>query len=374
MWSEMFEALVFLLLIHLWIKHRLSYWKRVGVCSIKGKYLLGNMKKFWKRHVSESIAESYQKLKHKDVVGGFYYFLRPILLVFDPVVIEYILVKDRAYFSTTTGKDDQKALSSEGHPQKELRPKITNTFTTTELRLMFDTVLKVATELEQHVDQQQLTNKRKPIDVTDLCSRFALDIVANCCFGVENNSFADPSNKFRKMAAKVSRQTVLKRLKGLFCVDAALPEISTTFGVRSKDANSTAHKFFEMIIAEKVEEQRKNRTGGGGASKRNDLISTLLAISRTRANEVPQLTIQDIYDEAMPFLTTSGNNISHSYVVTATTLSWCLYELGKSAVVQDKLIDEVDSVLKRYNNPLSFEVIEQMTYLQQVVSGGYLWV
>lgn len=339
----------------------------MGVCSVKGKYLLGNMKKFWKRHISDSVTESYQKLKHKDVIGGFYYFLRPMMLVFDPQLIGYILTKDSNYFCCTTEHDPMftnNLQASENHPQKGLLTKITPTFTAAELKLISDTIVEVGTEFEQHVGQ---ATKNGPIDVDvqELCNRFAIDILANCGLGVLSNSFQEPKNKFRKMVVKVSHQSVAKRAK-MFCVEA-FPELSQAVGIRIESVDPALSKFVDEIITKKVK-KRNNDNGGGGAN----MINTILEISRMgqRTNfaqeedvEVRTLAMQDISAQIISFFT------GHGYVATAASMTWCLYELAKSAVNQDKLVEEVRVVMKRHESRISYEAIQEMTYLDQVVSG-----
>lgn len=327
------------------------------------------MKKFWKRHISDSVTESYQKLKHKDVIGGFYYFLRPMLLVFDPQLIDCILTKDSEYFSSAIDDDPMftnNLQAPEGHPQKELRAKITPTF---ELKLISDTMVEVGTVFEQHVGQ--VTRNGKPIDVSELCNRFAIDILANCGLGVLSNSFQEPENKFRKMLVKVSHQS-MSRAK-LFCVEA-FPEISRALGIRSDNVDPVLSKFVEEIITEKV--KQRNNDNDDAANKRNDMINTLLKISRMGQRtakkkeekdvEVRKLAIQEISTQIISLFAGQG------YEATAASMTWCLYEMAKSAVHQDKLADEVRGVMKRYESRVSYEAIQEMTYLDQVVSGEWL--
>lgn len=335
------------------------------------------MKKFWKRHISELIAESYEKLKHKDVIGGFYCFLQPILLIMDPQVIGYVLGKDSQHFTSRglyhNEQDDpmsKNLLTAEGQQWKELRNKITPTFGADKLKPMFDTLLQVGTEFEQHFERLT-TTKGKPIDVTELCSQFTMDTVASCAFGVQSNSFKEPQTKFRKMGCKLAEQSVAQRLK-LFFVESS-KELSRAFGVRVVEPKLSG--FFEQIIREKVRERRDN--------KRSDMINTLLEISsdtgpgaadaddKEQWCVVGKLTIQEICAQEMLFFT------GHGYEATATAMSWCLYELAKAgggaaaAAVQDKLIGEVKSVLEKHQHRITYEAIQEMTYLDQVVLGEH---
>ena len=57
------------------------------------------------------------------------------------------------------------------------------------------------------------------------------------------------------------------------------------------------------------------------------------------------------------------------YDTTALTTGYCLYELSVQQGIQEKLRDEIDSVLDRHNGKLSYESIHQMSYLEQVING-----
>lgn len=363
MWTTVFQSVLCLALVHFWIKHRLSYWKRMGVCSVKPKYLLGNMKKFWKRPFCDLTTECYQKLKRKDVIGGFYCFLRPMLILMDPNLIHHVLVKDVAYFSSRglyhNARDEPETvnlLTIEGHSQKwkELRVKITPTLTdTSKLKPLFDRMAQVGLEFENHVAQLK---QGRPIEVRELCSKYAMDVIGKCAFGEEVNSLKDKDNKFRKMGRRLADQSsVVKRMKMIF-VDV-FGELSRALGVRVVD--ETSIKFFKRLIADKVEKRK-------GKDKTSDMINSLLDTDEEEDNNevVGKLTFEEICAQSLLFFT------GHGFEATAATMAWCIYELGKSETVQAKLIDEVDTVLRRREgNRISYEAIQEMTYLDQVLQG-----
>jgi cytochrome P450 family 6 len=57
------------------------------------------------------------------------------------------------------------------------------------------------------------------------------------------------------------------------------------------------------------------------------------------------------------------------YDTTALTTAYSTYELSQQRDVQEKLRDEIDSVLDRFEGKLSYEAIHQMPYLDQVIKG-----
>lgn len=56
---------------------------------------------------------------------------------------------------------------------------------------------------------------------------------------------------------------------------------------------------------------------------------------------------------------------------TSQVLSFLLYDLARNPEVQDRLYDEVIRVLAKYDNRITYEAVQEMTYLDCVVQGGF---
>lgn len=59
------------------------------------------------------------------------------------------------------------------------------------------------------------------------------------------------------------------------------------------------------------------------------------------------------------------------FETTASTISYCLYELALNRHVQVKLRNEINKVLKENGDKISYDVIKNMTYLDMVLNGVY---
>jgi cytochrome P450 family 6 len=57
------------------------------------------------------------------------------------------------------------------------------------------------------------------------------------------------------------------------------------------------------------------------------------------------------------------------FETTSLTMSFCLYELSLNQDIQERLREEIDVVLKRQEGKITYEGIQQMEYLDKVVSG-----
>lgn len=59
------------------------------------------------------------------------------------------------------------------------------------------------------------------------------------------------------------------------------------------------------------------------------------------------------------------------FETTSTTITYCLYELARNQEIQDKVMKDIDDALKKCGG-LTYDSINEMTYLHKVVSGMYL--
>ena len=57
------------------------------------------------------------------------------------------------------------------------------------------------------------------------------------------------------------------------------------------------------------------------------------------------------------------------FETSSTTMTFCLYELSLHQDIQDRLREEIDVVLRKHDGKLTYEGIQQMEYLDKVVSG-----
>ncbi len=59
------------------------------------------------------------------------------------------------------------------------------------------------------------------------------------------------------------------------------------------------------------------------------------------------------------------------FETTATTLSYCLYELALNQEIQDKLREEIKNEHDKHGGTIPFDDLKKLTYLEMVLSGMY---
>jgi len=60
------------------------------------------------------------------------------------------------------------------------------------------------------------------------------------------------------------------------------------------------------------------------------------------------------------------------FETSARTMSFCLYELALNPDIQDRLRNEIDTVLKKHGGSLTYDGIQEMSYLDKTLSGTIL--
>ncbi len=58
------------------------------------------------------------------------------------------------------------------------------------------------------------------------------------------------------------------------------------------------------------------------------------------------------------------------YESSSTTISFCMYELSKNPILQDKAYEEIAKVLTDYNGEISFESVSAMKFIDSCIDGN----
>lgn len=57
------------------------------------------------------------------------------------------------------------------------------------------------------------------------------------------------------------------------------------------------------------------------------------------------------------------------YETSSITLTFSFYELARNPEVQKRAQEEIDSVLAKHDGKLTYEILQEMTYVDMIVSG-----
>lgn len=202
--SNMFMTILVLFLIYLWFRRKFSYWSRRGVIGPEPEFPFGNIKEVIRRKAQffQPYCDNYFKYKHLPYIG-MYSFYRPVLCINDLEIAKLLLIKDFDHFQShgifSGGDGDPLAghlFNLSGSAWKNLRLKMSPTFTVGKLKSMFPLVEKVANSAVKYLEEK--SSAGTSINYSEFAEKYTMEIIGSVGFGVECNGFNNPNSDFYK--------------------------------------------------------------------------------------------------------------------------------------------------------------------------------
>lgn len=295
-----------------------SYWSRKGFKQLDPSFFIGNAGPLLKQKMSfgEFFAGVYNENKDRKIVG-IYFFQMPILVVVDTKLLQDIMIKDFTSFHdrpmpVDEVKDPLSAhlFSLRGKQWRDLRVKLTPTFTSGKLKGMFPIIKDAGQVLEDYL-VNQVKQGNDVFEFKDLMMRFTLNIIASVAFGIEADCIKDPDNIFHKMGEKILEPNFKNGMRGLFAflapqlfhklnlkfVDSEVEDfiysiVNQTIALRDGE-NITRNDFMQLMI------QLKNQ--GYVSVDKDDTNSEDVKLGSKNEVNIKKLTVDEIAAQAFVF-------------------------------------------------------------------------
>ncbi|EDW74918.2 uncharacterized protein Dwil_GK19088 [Drosophila willistoni] len=350
---------VILVLAALFLHHRYSYFARRGILHEKPVLIYGNTKGLGKtQSVRDPFRVLYEKYKKKAKYAGFYFGMSPNTVLFDLDLIKQVMIKDFQnfanrgnYYNEADDPITAHLFNLDGQKWRNMRTKLTPTFTALKMHQMLPIVVQISDRLVQllgkEVDQVKASSKNgeASIEIKDWLARFTTDGIGSCAFGLDCNSLEDPNAEFRAVSRRLFTERRLNPIiMGLL---NAYPSIGRKLHI--KVAPKFASDFYTRVVKESIDYRDKNNV------KRNDFLNILMEM---REGKDGGLTFNQILAQAFVFLLAG-------FETSSSTMGFALYELATNQDVQDKAREEVKQVLAKHGE-LNYEAIKELKYMQQV--------
>ncbi|XP_055592502.1 cytochrome P450 6a2-like [Uranotaenia lowii] len=334
-----------------YVKKKYSYWANYNVPYLEPEFPFGNFKEANHISMADMSTKQYRLMKDKGPFFGMYFFLRPLIMVTDLDLIKTILIKDFSFFPDRgtffNHKDDPISahlFAVEGNYWRTLRTKLTPTFTSGKMKLMYPTLKAVGNNFADFLEQ--VVDQGKELEVKDCMARLTVDIIGSCAFGIECNSFSDPDSRFRKFGTQVFDKPRHRGLVRLFL--RLFPEVGRS--LRIKAVHDDASDFFRGIVKDTVEYRQQN------GSTRKDFLNLLLELKHS---EVP-LSMDEIAAQSFIFFIAG-------FETSSSNQTYCLYELALNQDCQDKARKCVKQAIEKHGG-LTYEAVCDMAYLDQCIN------
>jgi len=342
-----------------------NYWKDRGIPYLKPTPGFGNTRRMlFKISNAEQFKIFYDSCDGKPFCGVFQ-FRSPILVVRDPNIIRLIMVKDFAFFQDRRVSFNEKKeplsahlLNMRGRQWRKLRAKLTPTFTSGKMKMMFNLMNECAEELRNFLEGP--ASRNEDLEIKEIMSKFTTDIIGSCVFGLQCNSMKDPNSEFRIMGRKVvepSLNTVIRLMLGIL-----MPKL----GIRILPWDVT--QFFISAVRDMIQYREENKI------VRNDFMQQLIKLKnegRVRDDDDDDDQEDDMADS---IVFTDSRLASQAFIfflagfeTSSTTLSFCLYELAVNPAIQTKLREEIDATLEKFGGQITYDAVQDMKYMGQVI-------
>lgn len=344
------------------VRWRYGHWTRRGVKMPSApEFPYGHLRDVGKRvHMSQRLRGFYDQYKHRFKFVGIFFVVRPVAVLFDLDLVKAVLVKDFNHFQDRgvfyNEKDDPMSahlFSIEGDRWKFLRAKLTPTFTSGKMKLMFPIITELGDKLVRKIGEQAQAEKKEGdkegaqqlVDVKNIFARFTTDIIGNCAFGIDCNSLNDANAEFLEMGERVFQPPKPNAVYRL--LTTTFRGVSRFLGLKAVD--QVAAKFFFDMVKETVAYRETNHV------KREDFLSILMDM---RAKS--ELTFNELAAQVFLFQVAG-------FETSSTTLTFAFYELALNQDIQQIAREEVATVLARHSGAFTYEAMMEMRYLDNVI-------
>lgn len=349
------------LIIITYFKRAFSYWKNRNVPYVEPTIPFGTAENPFRRktNIGIYVKRLYDELKaqgHKH--GGAYLITNPQYLPIDPEYIKSIIQRDFDHFTDRgfyyNEKDDPLSanlFALGGHRWRNLRTKLTPTFTSGKMKVMFDTLVQCGYQMQEAMDN--LHQNKQAVDIKEILGCFTTDIIGSCAFGLECNSFKSPDAEFRKYGKKIFDP--MTRFRSLqLAISFSKPNLGRSLGIRFFPKETS--DFFMGVVSDTVKYRETSNF------VRKDMLQILIDLKNEleKSGKTESLTIEEVAAQAMIFF-------AAGFETSSTTMTFCLYELASNQEIQQKVRDEINQVLAKHDGKITYDAIMDMKYMNQVV-------
>lgn len=370
-----------LLLLYWYSTKNFDYWKKRGVIYSRPVPFFGTTLELLWKPFHEIEKERYFRL---GTLYGHFEGNQPVLSVAEPKLLREIMVKEFSSISSrrfvnfrggnTVADSTLPALS--GDAWRRVRNIVSPTFTTGKIKRMMSIVKDCAQGVVENFKRFSVNGK--PLDIKKMYGAFTMDVIASAAFSTKLDSLNDPENEF----VKTAKNAFSTEFSWRFALFQLFPNLMKWLGVAFFPPEPM--DFFKRVTLRIIKERTK--TG----QTRNDFLQLLMDTAKEIPPDQKQeeetndaLTSNYQVDEKglQPLKSSSVKNLSEDemvaqcvifflagYDTTATALSFASYLLALHPEIQHKLFEELRNTVEEAKGELSYEAIQGMKYLDNVVA------
>lgn len=296
--------------LYLYLRHKMNYWKDRGIPCMEPSLLLGNLDGVGEKiHNNVNVQLVYEKFKIGNKFCGYFLLQSPRLIILDLDLIKNILIKDfnnfvdrGVYNNAEVDPLSGHLFAIEGDKWRNLRNKLSPTFTSGKMKLMYPIIQAYSQDLVNLVDELS-SNNTDGFDIKNVCTRFTADVIGSCGFGLECNALKEENSEMLKMGEFFDMKDPWVRLNFFFV--NIFPNFAKRFNMKVTPKFIT--DFFMPMIQQTYDYRVK------GDVNRNDFMSLLVQIMKNgKLNDEEgsdTLTFNELAAQAFLFFVAGKKNL-----------------------------------------------------------------
>ncbi|XP_070533063.1 cytochrome P450 4C1-like isoform X2 [Ptychodera flava] len=296
-------------------------------------------------------------------VARYFFFLgNGVVSISGPEEMKHILVTNSKNYdrSALTRKTlaqlmGNGLLSSTGVEHAAQRRLINPAFNHSSITGMLESFYKYGKELRRYwneeIDSKSMNEDYLKVQVQQDLGRCTLDIIGECAFGYHFNAIWEPEKKLTKtFGAILAGSLTGSSWKNLIPFLRRLPSEENRI---LKEAINLVKQTVLDVIAKRRQEIDE------GVEQPHDLLYLLMMAKDEETGQ--GLSDQELQDQVITFMFAGQET-------TSTGLTWTLHCLAHHPEIQDKVRNEILSVLPSADDIITWEHLEKMHFLKAVVN------
>lgn len=347
--------------IWIYISWHFNYWEKRGVKYNNPFSFFGDRgaglpfgKPFW-----SLLDPVYNKYRGKERFVGTFQARQPVLVVLDPDLVKTILTKEFNAFQGRGQPFDEEGdpLSANlfnlvGPRWKNLRSKLSPTFTSGKLRLMVPLMTDINKELTARVSS--LSKEQGEIEMKDLLLRYATDVIGSVAFGISCNSLKGEIDEFYKMTREVFNRNIVFIIR--FFLVSIHPIFIKLMPFKSLFDKTT--NFFIKLMKDTVEYRETNKI------ERNDFVNLMMQLREADRHETDRVNHIEFNHNVMTgqaflFFIAGLDAIANS-------VGFALHELMLNPELQERAAAEVRAMVAKHDG-MTYEAIRGMDLIERIM-------
>ncbi len=250
-------------------------------------------------------------------------------------------------------------MSLKGQEWRDARATFTPIFSSSKMKMMIHFINAISDDLLGYVRAEAAKMGEGKIDVGGAFSKFSLETIASCAFGVKADSFKSGKSQFVRTAHSFFDFGTLDIARTIAYMIPGIKHLMDL--LRLPVFKPKQARFFYDVLQKTIRHRMETK------ETRNDLID--LMIDAMKKDDTDDKKSKKEFDEIL-LIATATIVLIGGFDSTALTMAYTIWHLALDQEIQDKVRWEVDQAYDKDqagDGYLSYAAVQELKYLDQVL-------